>query len=250
MNKHIENGVINIKYKVCDIHAHVVPNIDDGAVDLQMSIDILRKAYSQGTKNIVCSSHSWGNLNNYHKNLINLRNHAARENLNISLHSGCEINCSDDRIEDIIFKLNNNIIPTINNTRYVLVEFDPYEDFNVIERCVQKLQESNYISIIAHIERYYEIQNNVKYIENLKELGCLFQINAYSLENATSMKIKNLARELLKQKYVSFIGSDAHRTDHRTYIIEDGIKYIYENCDVEYAKDICYKNAERLLNIN
>ena len=76
------------------------------------------------------------------------------------------------------------------------------------------------------------------------------QINAYSLVDETNENIKRHARKLLKEKCVTFIGSDAHRTDHRAYMIKHGIDYIYNNCDVAYANDICYKNAERVLNMN
>lgn len=38
------------KIKICDIHAHIVPGIDDGAGDMNMAIALLRLAQEQGVK--------------------------------------------------------------------------------------------------------------------------------------------------------------------------------------------------------
>ena len=62
-----------------------------------------------------------------------------------------------------------------------------------------------------------------------------------------STLLREFARQLLKDKMVMFIGSDAHRTNHRPSNVKSGIDYIYENCDKEYADAVCYKNAEQLL---
>ena len=52
---------------------------------------------------------------------------------------------------------------------------------------------------------------------------------------------KNMA--LLQEKLVTFIGSDAHRTVN----LASGVQYIRETCDEDYAADVCWRNAERLL---
>lgn len=73
------------------------------------------------------------------------------------------------------------------------------------------------------------------------------QINAYSLVEEKNESTKELARMLLKNKLVTFVGSDAHRTTHRPPNIKSGVDYIYQNCDGQYADDICFRNAERYL---
>ena len=49
-----------MKNEVSDIHAHVAPGVDDGASDLHMSVELLRNAYAQGVRNIICTSHNYG----------------------------------------------------------------------------------------------------------------------------------------------------------------------------------------------
>ena len=238
-----------MKYKVYDIHSHVVPAIDDGASNLDMAIEILRLAYAQGTRGIVCTSHSGYNTERYKKNLKMLQERVKKENIEINLYPGCEIDGSSYLSQEIVEKLNANKFLTINGTKYVLVEFSPFAPANIIVYSIQQIIESGYNVILAHAERHLGLSNQYDSVAKLKKLGCLLQVNAYSLYEERNVAIKLLAMSLLKDKHVDFIGSDVHRTDHRTYTIENGINYIYENCDEEYAKDICYRNAEKLLNI-
>lgn len=236
-------------YKVCDIHAHVVPGIDDGATSFDMSMSLIRMAHRQGVKNIVCTSHDRYNVKQYFKNLKILQNKIDKENLGIRLYSGCEVYCTSDDMDNIIACLNKKVIPTINNTEYVLVEFSPYVYISEMVYCLKYLLDHGYIPIIAHVERYVALHGTTQWINLLHKMGCFFQVNAYSLVDENNRGIKELARTLLKGKYISFVGSDAHRTNHRPYAIKNGIDYIYSNCDEKYAKDICYHNAKHMLNM-
>lgn len=238
-----------MKTNITDVHSHIIYGIDDGARNLNMSIEMLRNAYEQGVRNIICTPHSYGDIKQYHKSIKILQEQIKMENIDINLYSGCEIYCDDCNINRVIVELNNGVIPTINNTKYVLVEFYPYADAKEIVDCVRLLRKNNYKIIIAHIERYSNLSEDDRWLLLLRKYGCLFQINAYSLFDERNIQIKAFAQKLLKEKYVTFLGSDAHRTNHRPYMIKNGIEYIYQNCDKEYADDICYKNAENLLNI-
>lgn len=245
----MKDGALMV-YKVFDVHSHIVPNVDDGSLNVDMSINMLRTAYKQGVRSIMCTSHDSCILDTYIKNLNKLQKRVIKENVDIKLYRGCEIYCDGNNTNEIINKLNSGNILTMNKTKYVLIEFNPCEIANIILRCVKNICSAGYIPIIAHTERYFELSMCSKYITLLQEYGCLFQINAYSIVNESDQEIKSFAIKLLNRKVVSFIGSDAHRTNHRNYIINDGINYIYNHYDSEYAKDVCYRNAQYMLNLN
>jgi len=236
--------------KVFDIHSHVVHGVDDGSLNVEMSIDMLRDAYKQGVRTIVCTSHNSCNTKNYIKNFNELQKQVKIENINIKLYRGCEVYCEDDIIEELIDELNDRSILTINGTNYVLIEFNPYETADVILKCVKNISLAGYIPILAHIERHYGLSMEPKYINMLQQYGCLFQINAYSIVEESDKLIRNFARKLLYERLITFIGSDAHRSNRRPYMIDSGVDYIYKYCEVEYAKDICYRNAQQILDLN
>jgi len=248
VTRHVQHGK-QTNYKVYDIHAHIIPGVDDGATNFNMAMKVIRMAYLQGTTNIVCSSHDGYNTNQYFRNLKVLQQRINKASLGITLHPGCEIYCCADDMEYIVSDLDNNIIPTINGTEYVLVEFCPYVQVSEMVYCLKCLTECRYKPVIAHVERYHVLHMSKQWIKLLQCMGCLFQVNAYSFVDTEDEHTKVFAQELLKEKYISFIGSDAHGTNYRPYIIQNGVNYIYKNCDTKYAKDICYRNAKNILNM-
>lgn len=235
--------------KVVDIHAHIVPYVDDGAIDFYMAIDVVRDAYAHGTRSIMCTSHNGYESDEYFNNLHELQEQITKEGLNVRLYSGCEIYCRSDEMYDIVLSLNDNEIPTINGTKYVLIEFSTHVQVSEMVYCIKYLHNFGYKTIIAHVERYKTLYSSMKYMELLKKTGCLFQVNAYSFVDAKDKHLKSFARLLLQEKTISFIGSDTHGTDYRPYEIRNGVDYIYKNCDSKYADDICYVNAQNILNV-
>ena len=85
-------------------------------------------------------------------------------------------------------------------------------------------------------------------VGTLIQSGAMMQVNTHSFVDENNEEIKMRARELLKNKYIHFIGSDAHRIDHRPPNLSSGVKYIMENTDDRYASDILCNNAECIIN--
>ncbi len=110
---------------------------------------------------------------------------------------------------------------------------------------MNKLREEGYIPVLAHVERYEF--TDVKSIFLLKEKGALVQINAYSLSSMESSSISKIATELVKFGLVDFIGSDAHRLDHRPPMIEEGVKKLLDLTSKEQAMKILAGNPKARL---
>ena len=231
-----------------DIHSHIIPGVDDGSASLRESLSLIQSAISQGVTSIFCTPHN--SAFDYNANIRcifnDLEDSIKDIPLQTSLYYGSEIFCEADSIKSILKKIEKNKYPTMNNTNYVLVEFNPYDssDKDAVS-CVKCIIEDGLIPIIAHAERYDF--SEVKTIERLASKGALIQINAYSLAMEQKEKIKLLARELMKEKLVSFIGSDTHRTHHRPCMVKEGIKYAYVHFKEEYVDEVMFKNANKLL---
>ena len=231
-----------------DIHSHVLFGIDDGSRDLQMSLHLLRLAEKEGIRDLVCTSHSYGRLENYEKKFYALQSSAQNAGIQIHLYQGCEILCDAWGINETIDDLNRHYYPTINHTPYALIEFYPDISSSDILYCARKLcAETDSKFILAHVERYRNLEGSWSTIDQLQNMGCLLQLNAYSLVEEKRKATKGFARQLLKEKRISFLGSDCHRPEHRPPIVQSGLRYIHETCEPSYAKSICFENARKLL---
>lgn len=237
-------------HHVVDIHSHILFGIDDGADTIAESLEMLKMAEKQGVKNVFCTSHHWqAESSDYDLNFDLLKEKIISEGIDIKLHKGMEILCEDDRyFPETLRDINNGTVKTLNGTDYLLIEMSPFMSAEEIYECVNTVFEQTGKNVVlAHIERYSVLDGEDDVIAQLKELGCLFQINAYSLVKEKRDSIRNFARKLLSEKLVDLIGSDAHRVNHRPPEILSGVDYIYETCDEEYADAVCFRNAERML---
>lgn len=231
-----------------DTHGHYLPGIDDGSSNIEMSVAMIKKAYEQGIRDIVCTSHSWGYTSKYSESFEMLQKRLKDETLDVMLYKGCEVACDERTLPVIIDRIESGELLTVANSKYILLEFKQNVEGIEILRCVKQLIElTDCVPIIAHIERYYNLHEDSHTIEILTNWNIPIQINAYSLVEEKKETIKAFARKLLEEKLVTFVGSDAHRTTHRPVNVQTGVEYIYASCDEEYAKDVCFRNAEKML---
>ena len=241
---------ITCEYPIVDLHMHVVPDVDDGARDVYESIDLLELAEKQGVTDVFCTSHNGYSVEDgeAYQQAFNLLKETAKEaDIQINLHKGCEVLCAAEYIDEIIYGLDEGIFSTLGNTKYVLTELymdtKPSEAFQI----VKALQEHGYKPIIAHMERNFNITGFM--VGMLINCGALIQVNAFSFVDEEDESFKQRARELLNSKYIHFIGSDGHRTNHRPPKLDNGIQYILDNTDKDYALSILNGNAKRLLSV-
>lgn len=196
--------------KIIDIHTHILPGIDDGAKDIEESIEIINYLYKNGITDIVLTSH-------YIKDTKYRYNQIARENLfnnlveklnnsSINLYLGNEVYLTDD----VIDLLEQHEISTINKTKYMLIELPLTNYVANLQNILCELNDYGIIPIIAHPERYEFLQKNYKRVRELLEFNCLLQCNVDSIIGKYGTKAKKTMKWLLKKDLVSFVATDTH----------------------------------------
>ena len=204
-----------------DIHTHILP-VDDGAKDFNDSLELINQEIKEGLKTVVLTPHM-----NYLYNDVDKIKEAYEvlkaHNLNINLLLGSEIRYYDNMVSD----LNKGLLLTINNTKYVLVEFSLKNKDNITDG-IYELIVSGYKPIVAHIERYSYLTKEE--IIEIKRMGALIQVNAKSFEKKDYKKVLHF---LLKNNYVDFVASDCHDV-------------VYRNVDFNFAKEIVKKKYPNL----
>ena len=237
---------------VTDIHAHLIPDIDDGSRDIDMTMEMIRCAYRQGVRGILLTPHGDGvrykdTLENGWKEICKRCSELYPD---MKLGLGCELFLYPGASKDCIEGLRQGAYLPLNGTKYVMVEFSQSGiPFERIQESVLELKEASWIPVIAHAERYYLSYKGKEDVRWLREQGCKIQINIYSLAGESNKDIRDLARDMVMEKLVDFLGTDAHRMDHRPPKVAYGMKALTKITDPEYAKQIAYQNAKDLLKI-
>ena len=233
--------------EIVDLHMHVVPGIDDGSRSIEESLQMLKCAAEQGVTDVFCTSHNGycqDDGERYLASFFRLKDAVTEAKINVRIHKGCESLCAGEYIDDIIYGLDIGAFSTLGNSNHVLAEL--YQDAKPSEALtiVKALTEHGYKPIIAHMERNYNITSLM--VRLLIQSGAMIQVNVFSFVDEADGEIRERARELLRNKYVHFIGSDAHRIDHRPPNMLGGIQYILDNVDEKYATEILLGNAKQL----
>ena len=96
--------------------------------------------------------------------------------------------------------------------------------------------------ILAHPERYRFVQEDIKRLEILKEMGVLFQIDAGSIIGHFGVKTKKTSINMLSMGYCHLIGSDAHNDARRSFCLKDAYSVINSDEVIRALK----QNAEKL----
>lgn len=217
-----------------DIHSHIIPGIDDGSKNMEMTLEMLRNAERDGTKEIVATPHY---LLEYGESTIEevkvfvekINSIINEEKINIKVYSGQEVYFTENILQDYL----DGKIGTLNDSRYMLIEF--HMNTNVFEENIfdilYELQVRAIILIIAHPERYRSIIKNPLNINRFIDEGYLFQMDAGSITGLFGKEVKKTAEILLENGIYNFIGSDAHNIKNRNTGISQAINLANDKKD-------------------
>lgn len=226
-----------------DIHSHIVWGIDDGIQSEEEMKEAFQMAKDDGIEIICSTPHITGyQIDDEKLEYIKQQQRRARiisEKYGIQLAFGCELFLN----ADVYQLLEEDVFESLNQSRYILCEFDVRKDIHKIEDFNEYLYEievKGYIPCIAHVERYFQDGLDLEIIEEWKEKGYVFQVNRSSLLGIHGSTIEKNAWELLKKGYAHVIASDCHRASgRRVSVLSD----VYEKVEKKMGKE----NAELLM---
>lgn len=231
-----------------DIHCHILPGVDDGSQSPEETKAMLEKAWDEGIQIMVATPHyhkqrGKNDIDLIKKQLLLTRKLAKEVHPKMQICLGMEIYYG----EDVPELLKTGKAVSIRKSRYILVEFSPGDDFQYILNAVRKLQMSGHTVIIAHIERYNCLREDISNVEYLREMGAYLQVNAGSITGSYGRSVKKFLREILKAHLVQLVGTDAHGPEKRSPKMQEAYKEVVKRCGEEYADQIFGQNAKKVL---
>lgn len=204
-----------------DIHTHILPGLDDGARDMDDSLEMAAIAAQSGVHALAATSHantggffSEYSVEEYMKRLSDFRRELDREAIPLTVLSGMEIFMTHE-VPDMIRE--ERLLP-LNETDYFLMEFS----FGIEQEEMDEL------------------------IDGVMEQGCLTQVNRGSIFGRFGERAKICADHLLSKRMVTCIASDAHKPYERTTYMADIKEYMEDHYSFEYSKKLLYDNPKKI----
>ena len=191
-----------------DIHSHLIPGIDDGAQNLDESLDLVCALQELGFSKIITTPHT---MSDFYKNTpeIIIKGKEDVQNALEKMNTEIEFESASEYYVDFDFqkKIEKKEFLTFGS-KYILIEFSFIDAPINIDEIIFNLQLSGYNVVLAHPERYlyYGLQD----YERLTSKGVLLQLNLLSITGYYSPQVKKQAEKLINADLVSFVGTDCH----------------------------------------
>lgn len=234
--------------KIADIHCHILPEVDDGAKNMEMAMEMLKTEYEQGVRLIILTPHFRNHMfEPDEKTVLTQFERLCREKEkkfpDMELYLGCELHASMDMVE----MLRNRKQFCMAGTTYVLTEFSGGDSKSYIKERLYHLLSSGYKPIVAHAERYESVLGDLDFVDELVEMGVLIQINADSILGKDGRKVKKFCRNLMKHDLLHLVGSDGHDPEERPVRMKECAAYIEKKMGEVYKNKIMFQNPLKIV---
>jgi protein-tyrosine phosphatase len=198
-----------------DMHSHILPGIDDGSENIETSLELIRGMKALGYKKLIATPHiMWDMYRNtpdiIRKKSDDVRRAVKQAGIDIEIDAAAEY-FLDEHVEDLL-KRKDPLLAVSDNK--VLVEFSMAFPALNIKDVLFEMQMQGYQPIIAHPERYVYLSRNKEFYDELRDIGCLLQLNLLSLGSHYGKSVTDLAQYLLKNNFYSLAGTDLHHSGH------------------------------------
>lgn len=212
--------------RMIDLHCHLLPGLDDGATNLEMSLAMAQLAVDDGITVVACTPHIHpGIYHNTGSQILaatdRLREALQQAGIDLRLVSGADAHMTV-RFTD---KLAKREILTLADSRYVLVE-PPYHVAPMrLEQFFFEILASGYVPVLTHPERLRWIADLYPAVQRLIRNGVWMQITAGSLIGQFGREPKYWAERMLANGHVHLIASDAHDPHVRVPNLSSGLEF-------------------------
>lgn len=215
-----------------DIHSHILPAIDDGAKDLDESLELLKMMKDDGISCVLATPHFYPQDTDLSEFLKESRLAFKKlkqkiENTDLpQIFLGCEMLYFDGLgNSESLGKL------CLNGSNFLLLELTDYSiNDRLFENLENLIKQSGIIPIIAHIERYCKAKNYKKLINFVIENKIPVQLNAASFFVPI---FKRPLKKLLNSTAFIVLGTDTHSVDMRPPRLTEALNFIEKKYGVD-----------------
>lgn len=232
-----------------DIHAHILPGIDDGADDIYEALEMARIAVASGVKGIVATPHC--NIPGLYDNYFNeeyialfrkMEAALKEEGMPLTLYAGMEVYMT----EEVPRLLKDGKVLTINGSKNLLVEFSFDEDPSYANMMLNVLKDLGVRPIVAHAERYEFVQDDPQLAYEWAQKGYFVQVNKGSVLGRFGRRAEYVSHALLKHNLVSVIASDTHGPYQRTPDMQEAYEALLNYYPEKYLNILFRENPKRI----
>ncbi len=214
-----------LEFLEVDMHNHLLPGIDDGSTSVKNSIAYIQELQRLGLKKFICTPHIMAGVHPNNKSTIEEAQTALVQGLKENGNGADIFAAAEHMIDDGLTSLIQQDELCVIPGGYVLIEMSYLSESKALFHIILDIQKLGYKPILAHPERYNYYHGNFNIYKQIKDAGCLLQLNLLSLSRYYGVDSKAIAMTLLKSGMYDFVGTDLHHERHLEAIKNIAEKY-------------------------
>ncbi len=229
-----------------DTHCHIIPGVDDGPADAEVSLDMGRIAAKDGIGTIIATPHVVEGIYegaDRGDKLAGLRALFAESGVDVELAAGAEVPMS------ICAGNNGELLGslTLAGGRYLLMETSE-STFEQLSQAVFNLRMHGLFPILAHPERAGFVQQHPERLAELIGRGDVFvQATVAGIEGMFGKRARKAWLGMVSSGMVHLVGSDAHSRRTRVPRLSGSYEELCRLAGEHAARMIMYENPQRVL---
>lgn len=204
-----------------DWHSHILPGVDDGFADMELSLRILEEYEKAGIRTLWLTPHVMEDIPN---TTAALRQRFT--DLQVAYRGPVSLHLASENMLDSLFEErleSGDLLPLEGRRLLVETSFynPPYNMRELLSRTLSK----GWYPVLAHPERYMYMSRDD--YQAYKDMGVEFQLNLPSLTGHYGVQAQQSAQKLLELGYYDYCGTDLHREKVFVELLEGRVKDKY-----------------------
>jgi protein-tyrosine phosphatase len=229
-----------------DLHCHLLPGLDDGAPDLETSLEMLAALMELGFTEICATPHQRNGLfipppEAISAALAQLRDEVKKKHVAVEIRRGAE-NYWD---EIFLQRLRSHTVPCYDGQRAFLFEVNPVTLPPRLEEALFEIRIGGKLPVMAHPERYLAVQRDPAFTEVLGRQAALV-VDLEAVAGTQNRGETKAARRLVEEGLAHAVASDMHSPDTRD-AVGDGIDWIRKHCGGAAIARLLEEHPRRIL---
>lgn len=234
---------------IIDLHAHLLPGVDDGAQSLADSIKLAEQGDLEGVEHLVLTPHHRnGQFVNRKADVIRFTDHLSeayqQAGIKMQVYPSQEIRLTTSFMEDLY---NDDLLSLDSEGIYYLIEFPTLEVPSFAKSLLDEMISMGMVPLIAHPERNHQLAKDLDLLYELIEMGCLSQITSSCIAGYYGEGLQQTARQMIERNLAHVIASDVHHESFRPFNITGAFEQIAQDFGPEKVQYL-QQNARDIFN--
>lgn len=196
-----------------DMHCHILPGVDDGSRDMEMSLELIDRMRAMGLTRLIATPHvfvdRFPNTPEILDNALHELNSALAERMDEEQPFVVERSAEYHLDELFVEQLEAGLLTPLPGN-HLLIENSFLQEAWGMDGMIFDLKIKGYNPILAHPERYRYYHSNRDRYEELHARGVKFQVNILSLAGYYGKPEMIIANWLMNNDMIDYLGTDLH----------------------------------------